>query len=91
MFGNLFCFLFLKTCFWKYKKKKTFFFCIFEIKNMFDQLKLKKIVFQFLKKKKIVLKKKKKTKISCYQDLNSNANLLNETDSFNQMCVFFGF
>ena len=33
MFGNRFCFLFSKTCFWEYKEKQ--FSCIFEIKNMF--------------------------------------------------------
>ena len=37
---------------------------------MFDQLKLKRQL-----KKKI-----ENTKICCYQDLNFNANLLNETD-----------
>ena len=43
MFGNNFYFLFLKTCFWKYiKKKKKQFSCVFEIKNMFGQLKLEK-------------------------------------------------
>ena len=67
MFGNSFCFLFSKTCFWEYKKKQ--FFCIFEIKNMFSQLKLK-----------ICLEN---TKICCYYDLNSNANSLNEIDSLN--------
>ena len=41
---------------------------------MFDQLKLKKIVFE---------KKKENIKICCYQDLNSNANSLNEIDSLN--------
>ena len=41
---------------------------------MFDQLKLKK---QFLKKKN------ENIKICCYQDLNSNANSLNEIDSLN--------
>ena len=40
MFGNCFYFLFSKTCFEEYKKKK--FSCIFEIKNIFGQLKLKK-------------------------------------------------
>ena len=35
MFGNRFCFLFFKTCFWDYKEKNNFFFGIFEIKNMF--------------------------------------------------------
>ena len=44
MFGNNFCFLFLKTRFWKYKEKKIS--CIFEIKNMFNQLKLKKQFFE---------------------------------------------
>ena len=33
MFGNSFCFLFLKTCFWKYEEKQVSY--IFEIKNMF--------------------------------------------------------
>ena len=70
MFGNSFCFLFSKTCFWEYKEKKIS--CIFEIKNMFGQLQLKKNSF---------LKKKKKTIICCYQDLNSNADSLNEIDS----------
>ena len=70
MFGNSFYFLFSKACFWEYKKKKQF-SCIFEIKNMFGQLKLKR---QF---------KKKNTKICCYQDLNSNANSLNEIDLLN--------
>ena len=46
---------------------------------MFGQLKFKK-------KKSL---KKKITKICCYQDLNSNANSLNETDSLNQMPIFF--
>ena len=48
MFGNSFYFLFSKTCFWEYKEKKKF-SCIFEIKNMFGQLKLKR---QFFEKKK---------------------------------------
>ena len=42
---------------------------------MFGQLKLKKDSFL---KKKI-----ENTKICCYQDLNSNANSLNGTDSLN--------
>ena len=42
---------------------------------MFGQLKLKKDIFM---KKKI-----KNTKIYCYQDLNSNANSLNEIDLLN--------
>ena len=41
---------------------------------MFGQLKLKRQFFE---------KKKENIKISCYQDLNSNANSLNETDSLN--------
>ena len=46
MFGNIFCFLFSKTCFWEYKEKTIFLY--FEIKNMFGWLKLKK---QFFEKK----------------------------------------
>ena len=58
MFGNSFYFLFLKTCFWKYKNKiKKQFSCIFEIKNMFGQLKF------FFKKSFL---KKKNTKIFYY-------------------------
>ena len=54
-------------------KKKTIFFCIFEIKNMFGQFKLK-----------IYLKKKKEnTKICCNQDLKFNVNSLNKKDSLN--------
>ena len=49
MFGNNFYFLFSKTCFGEYKKKK--FYCIFEIKNMFDQLKLKRQFFEEKKRK----------------------------------------
>ena len=66
LFGNNYCFLFSKTFFFENIIKKQF-SCIFEIKNMFGQLKLKK----------------KNTKIFCYQDLNSNANPLNKTDSLN--------
>ena len=76
MFGNNFCFPFSKTCFQEYKKKeKKKNSYIFEIKNMFGQLKLKKQVFQ---EKKI-----ENTKICYFQDLNSNANSLNETNSLN--------
>ena len=42
---------------------------------MFGQLKLKK--------KRFLKKKIENTKIYCYQDLKSNANSLNETDSLN--------
>ena len=49
-------------------------------------------MFGLLKLKKVVLKKKKEnTKIYYYQDLNSNTNSLNETDSLNQICVFIDF
>ena len=64
MFGNGFYFLFSKSCFWEYKEKQ--FSCIFEIKNMFSQLKLKRQFFEE--------KKKENTKMCCYQDLNSNVN-----------------
>ena len=50
MFDNSFYFLFSKTCFWEYKEIQFSF--IFEIKNMFGQLKFKL-------KKKIEEKKKK--------------------------------
>ena len=76
MFGNSFYFLFSKTYFWKYKEKKQFYY-IFEIKNMFGQLKLKK------KKKSFLKKKIENTKMCCYWDLNSHDNSLNETDSLN--------
>ena len=36
MFGNNFCYLFSKTCFWEYKEKNNFLvFLIFETKNTF--------------------------------------------------------
>ena len=77
MFDNSFCFLFSKTCFGEYREKTFFFLYIFEIKNMFGQLKLKK------KKKKFFEEKKENNKICCYQDLNSNVNSLNKIDSLN--------
>ena len=49
MFDNSFYFLFSKTCFEEYKKKKQF-SCIFKIKNMFGQLKLKRYFFEKNKK-----------------------------------------
>ena len=70
---TIFVFYFQKLVFGNIKKKQ--FSCNFEIKNMFGQLKLKKMVF---KEKKI-----ENTKICCYQDLNSNVNSLNEIDSLN--------
>ena len=44
MFGNIFFFYFQKLVLGNIKKKKQF-SCIFEIKNMFDQLKLKNKFF----------------------------------------------
>ena len=75
IFDNSFLFLFSKLVFGNIKKKQIF--CIFEIKNMFGQLKLKK------KKKGFLKKKIENTKICCYQDLNFSANSLNEIDSLN--------
>ena len=69
VFGNIYIYIYIKQT-----KKKQFSY-IFEIKNMFSQLKLKK--------KKFFEEKIENTKIYCYQDLNSNANLLNKTDSLN--------
>ena len=69
---TVFIFYFQKLIFGNIKKKK--FSCIFEIKNMFGQLKLKR---QFLKKKI------KNTKICCNQDLKFNVNSLNKKDSLN--------
>ena len=52
MFDNSFYFLFSKTCFGEYKEtKKKQFSCIFEIKNMFGQLKLKRLFFEEKNKK----------------------------------------
>ena len=72
MFGNRFCFLFQKLVFRNIKKKQ--FSCIFEIKKMFGQLKLKRQFFE---------EKIENTKICCNQDLKFNVNSLNETDSLN--------
>ena len=70
---TVFVFYFQKLILGNIKKKR--FSCIFEIENMFDQLKLKIQVFQ---------KKKQKMLKICYsQDLNPNANSLNETDLLN--------
>ena len=69
---TVFVFYFQKLAFGNIKKKQ--FSCIFKIKNMFGQLK---------KKKKFFEEKKRKYFICCYQDLNSNSNSLNETDSLN--------
>ena len=47
MFGNSFCFLFLKTYFWEYKKiKNKTIFLYFLNKNMFGYLKLKRLFFE---------------------------------------------
>ena len=45
MFGNYFYFSIFKNFFGEYKEKKLF-SCIFEIKNMFGQLKFKKKKFE---------------------------------------------
>ena len=77
MFGNyffFFIFYFQKLVLGNINKKQ--FSCIFEIKNMFSQLKLKK-------KKFFKEKKRENTKIYCYQDLNSNANSSYETNLLN--------
>ena len=78
MFNNSFCFLFWKTCFEEYKEKAIFLF--FWNKKYFWLVEIKKY-----------LKKIKNTKIYCYYDLNSNTNLLNETNLLNQIRVFFYF
>ena len=70
---TIFIFYFQKLVFWNIKTKQ--FSCIFEIKNIFGQLKLKR---QFFEGKKI-----ENTKICCYQDMNFNANSLNEANSLN--------
>ena len=71
MFGNIFRFLFSKTCFGEYKEK--LFSSIFEIKN----------IFGYLNKKSFQKKGIENTKVYRYQDLNFNANLLNEINSLN--------
>ena len=69
---TVFVFYFQKLVLENVKKKQ--FSCIFDIINMFGQLKLKKQFFE---------EKKENTKICCYQDLNSNSNSLNEINSLN--------
>ena len=54
MFDNNFILYFQKLVFGNIKKKQ--FSCIFEIKNIFGQLKLKKKKKSFLKKKYKILK-----------------------------------
>ena len=71
-YQNVFVY-FQKLVFGNIKKKQ--FSCIFEIKNMLGQLKLKR---QFFEEKKI-----ENAKICCYQNLNSNTNSINETDLLN--------
>ena len=73
MFGNRFYFLFSKTCFGEYKEKTIFLYF----------LNQKHIWLVEIKKKSFLMKKIKNTIICCYQDLNSNTNSLNETDSLN--------
>ena len=79
MFGNSFCFLFLKTCFGEYKEKKNFLYFwnqkhvwIVEIKK-----KIYIYIYSFLNKKI------ENTKICCYWDLNFNTNSLYKTNSLN--------
>ena len=43
MFGNSFCFLFSKTCFWEYKEKKNFLY--FQNQKHVWLVEIKKIVF----------------------------------------------
>ena len=58
MFGNRFCFLFSKTCFWEYKEKTIFLYFLFSVyfglPNKFFNLKNRKL---FLKTEKKVKKK----------------------------------
>ena len=54
MFGNSFDFYFQKLVFGDIKKKH--FSCIFEIKNMFSQLKLKEQFFEGKNRKQKILK-----------------------------------
>ena len=73
MFGNSFCFLFSKTCFWEYKEKTIFLYF----------LNQKQVWLVEIKKTVFLNNKIENTKICCYSDLNSNANSLNEIDSLN--------
>ena len=50
MFGNIFCFLFSKICFWEYKEKTIFLY--FEKKKHVWLVEIKKIVFLRKKNKK---------------------------------------
>ena len=43
MFGNCFCFLFSKTCFWEYKEKTNFLY--FQNQKHVWLVEIKKIVF----------------------------------------------
>ena len=54
MFGNSFCFLFSKTCFWEYKEKTIFLYFWNKKHVWFVEIKKKKN--SFLKKKKKILK-----------------------------------
>ena len=58
MFGNIFFFLFSKTCSWEYKEKKNFLY-FWNQKHVW--------LVEIKKKKKFVEEKKKEnTKICCY-------------------------
>ena len=50
MFGNSFCFLFLKTCFWEYKEKKNFLYFLNQKHVWLGEIK--KIVFGKKKNRK---------------------------------------
>ena len=56
MFGNSFCFLFSKICFWEYKEKTIFLYF----------LNQKHVWLAEIKKDSILKKKIENTKICCY-------------------------
>ena len=57
MFGNSFCFLFSKTCFWEYKEKTIFLYFWNKKHVWFVEIKKKKQFFE---------KKIENIKICCY-------------------------
>ena len=46
MFGNIFYFLFSKTCFWKYKEKKNFLYFLNQKHVWLVEIKKKKKCFE---------------------------------------------
>ena len=46
MFGNSFCFLFSKTCFWEYKEKTIFLYFLNQKHVWFVEIKKKKKFFE---------------------------------------------